>query len=65
MDVLYLTIFVSVALVVGFVIAFLYHSLKASGDPLRDSLLPFRKDHEKSATDTPSPSTQRNSHFHK
>ncbi len=53
MDVLYLTIFVSVALVVVFVGAFLYHSLRASGDPLRDSLLPFRKDQMKSPTDAP------------
>ncbi|HRJ72019.1 MAG TPA: hypothetical protein PLS03_07325 [Terrimicrobiaceae bacterium] len=44
MSVLYLTIFVSVVLVAIFVAGFLYHSLGASGDPLRDSLLPFRKD---------------------
>lgn len=44
MNVLYLTIFVSVVLVAIFVAGFLYHSLGASGDPLRDSLLPFRKD---------------------
>ncbi len=44
MNVLYLTIFVSVVLAAIFVAGFLYHSLGASGDPLRDSLLPFRKD---------------------
>lgn len=48
MDVLYLTIFVSVALAVVFLVGFLYHCLRGSGDPLRDSLLPFQKDSMKS-----------------
>lgn len=47
MDVLYLTIFLSIALVVIFVVGFLYHSLRSSGDPLRDSLLPFHRDQVK------------------
>ena len=50
MSVLYLTIFVSVALVVIFLVGFLYHCLRGSGDPLRDSLLPFQKDLMKPTT---------------
>lgn len=62
MEVLYLTIFVSVALVVVFVGAFLYHSLRASGDPLRDSLLPFRKDGMPSPSGPPDTTRQTGSH---
>lgn len=52
MEVLYLTIPLSAVLVGIFVGGFLYHMFRASGDPLRDSLLPFRKEH---TTDHPSP----------
>lgn len=44
MSVLYLTIFVSVMLVLFFVAGFLYHHDFSGGDPLRDSLLPFQKE---------------------
>lgn len=44
MSVLFLTIFVSLMLALFFVAGFLYHHDYASGDPLRDSLLPFRDD---------------------
>ena len=44
MNVLYLTIFVSVMLALFFVAAFLYHHDFSGGDPLRDSLLPFQKE---------------------
>lgn len=44
MNVLYLTIFVSVMLALFFVAGFLYHHDFSGGDPLRDSLLPFQKE---------------------
>ncbi len=44
MSVLYLTIFVSVMLALFFVGGFVYHHLHSGGDPLRDSLLPFKKE---------------------
>jgi hypothetical protein len=44
MSVLYLTIFVSVMLAVFFVAGFVYHHLCSGGDPMRDSLLPFKKE---------------------
>ncbi|MFZ4778498.1 MAG: hypothetical protein ACOYM3_24270 [Terrimicrobiaceae bacterium] len=44
MNVLYLTIFVSVMLVLFFIAGFLYHHDFSGGDPLRDSLLPFQKE---------------------
>ena len=44
MSVLNLTIFVSVMLAIFFVAGFVYHHLFSSGDPLRDSLLPFKKE---------------------
>jgi hypothetical protein len=50
MEVLTLTIPLSAALVVLFVGGFLYHTYRASGDPLRDSLLPFRRDKETPAS---------------
>jgi hypothetical protein len=42
MSVLYLTIFVSMMLVLFFVGAFFYHHDRSSGDPLSDELLPFK-----------------------
>lgn len=48
MNVLFLTIFISTALALFFVGAFLYHHDFSGGDSLRDSLLPFQK--EKSRT---------------
>ncbi len=44
MSVLYLTIFVSMMLALFFVAGFLYHHDFSGGDPLRDSLLPFKKE---------------------
>lgn len=44
MNVLFLTIFVSVMLALFFVGAFLYHHDFSGGDALRDSLLPFKKE---------------------
>lgn len=44
MNVLGLTIFVSLALVIFFIGAFLYHHDFSGGDPLRDSLLPFGRE---------------------
>jgi hypothetical protein len=44
MSVLYLTIFVSVMLVLFFVAGFIYHHDFSGGDPMRDSLLPFQKE---------------------
>lgn len=44
MSVLYLTIFLSAMLVLFFVAGFLYHHDFSSGDPMRDSLLPFQKE---------------------
>jgi len=44
MSVLYLTIFVSTALALFFVGAFLYHHDFSGGDSMRDSLLPFEKE---------------------
>ncbi len=44
MSVLYLTIFVSVMLAVFFVAGFVYHHNFSGGDPMRDSLLPFKKE---------------------
>jgi hypothetical protein len=44
MNVLYLTIFVSVMLALFFVAGFIYHHDFSGGDPLRDSLLPFQKE---------------------
>ncbi len=44
MNVLYLTIFVSVMLAIFFVAGFLYHHDYSGGDPMRDSLLPFQKE---------------------
>ncbi len=41
MNVLFLTVFLSVLLAAFFVGGFLYHLDRASGDPRRDSLLPF------------------------
>ncbi len=41
MNVLYLTIFISLLLALFFVAGFLYHCLRGSGDANRDSLLPF------------------------
>ena len=47
MSVLHLTIFVSVLLALFFVAGFVYHHLHSGGDPLRDSLLPFKKEKNK------------------
>ncbi|MFZ4599115.1 MAG: hypothetical protein ACOYNN_10750 [Terrimicrobiaceae bacterium] len=44
MNVLYLTVFVSVMLALFFVAGFLYHHDFSGGDPFRDSLLPFQKE---------------------
>lgn len=44
MSVLNLTIFVSVMLALFFVAGFVYHHLFSGGDPMRDSLLPFKKE---------------------
>jgi hypothetical protein len=44
MNVLFLTIFISTALALFFVGAFLYHHDFSGGDALRDSLLPFNKE---------------------
>ena len=44
MNVLILTIFVSMMLALFFVGAFLYHHDFSGGDPMRDSLLPFKKE---------------------
>ena len=44
MSVLNLTIFVSVMLAIFFVAGFVYHHLFSGGDPMRDSLLPFKKE---------------------
>lgn len=44
MGVLYLTIFVSLMLAIYFVASFLYHHDFSGGDPLRDSMLPFKKE---------------------
>jgi len=55
MNVLFVTVFVSVMLALFFVAAFLYHHDYSGGDPRRDSLLPFQK--EKNATDRASAMT--------
>lgn len=44
MSVLYLTIFISLMLALFFAAGFLYHHDFSGGDPLRDSLLPFRQE---------------------
>jgi hypothetical protein len=44
MNVLFVTIFVSMMLALFFVGAFLYHHDFSGGDALRDSLLPFKKE---------------------
>ena len=44
MNVLFVTIFVSVMLALFFVAGFLYHHDYSGGDPRRDSLLPFQKE---------------------
>ncbi len=44
MNVLGVTIFVSMMLALFFAAAFLYHHDFSGGDTLRDSLLPFRKE---------------------
>lgn len=44
MNVLVLTIFVSMMLAAFFVGAFLYHHDYSGGDAMRDSLLPFKKE---------------------
>ena len=44
MSVLFLTVFVSLALALFFVGAFLYHHDFSGGDATRDSLLPFREE---------------------
>lgn len=44
MSVLSLTIFVSTLLVLFFVAGFVYHHHVSGGDPMRDSLLPFKKE---------------------
>lgn len=49
MNVLILTIFVSMMLALFFVGAFLYHHDFSGGDPMRDSLLPFKKEKQKKA----------------
>lgn len=48
MGVLYLTVFLSLVLALFFVAGFLYHHDFSGGDPLRDSLLPFRKENDES-----------------
>ncbi len=52
MNVLFLTIFISSALALFFVGAFLYHHDFSGGDAMRDSLLPFAKEKRK---EPPSP----------
>jgi len=47
MNVLFLTIFISSALALFFVGAFLYHHDFSGGDAMRDSLLPFGKEKRK------------------
>lgn len=47
MSVLFLTVFVSLALALFFVGAFLYHHDFSGGDAMRDSLLPFRDEQDK------------------
>lgn len=42
MSVLYLTVFVSLMLALFFAAAFLYHHDFSGGDPMSDSLLPFK-----------------------
>lgn len=42
MSVLYLTIFVSLMLALFFAAGFLYHHDFSGGDPMSDSLLPFK-----------------------
>lgn len=59
MSVLGVTIFISVALALFFVGAFLYHHDFSGGDTLRDSLLPFQK--EESSTPDRSDSTNHRS----
>lgn len=44
MNVLFLTIFVSMMLALFFVAGFLYHHDYSGGDAMRDSLLPFQKE---------------------
>lgn len=48
MNVLFLTIFLSTALALFFVGAFLYHHDFSGGDGRRDSLLPFGKEKPRS-----------------
>ena len=57
MNVLSVTIFVSMMLALFFVAAFLYHHDFSGGDSLRDSLLPFKKEKtsKPSAPDTHPP----------
>jgi hypothetical protein len=61
MNVLFLTIFISTALALFFVGAFLYHHDFSGGDAMRDSLLPFNKEKspapaaEKTAGETKTP----------
>ncbi|MDX2081231.1 MAG: hypothetical protein SFU53_10630 [Terrimicrobiaceae bacterium] len=61
MNVLAVTIFVSMMLALFFVAAFLYHHDFSGGDSLRDSLLPFRKEKTKPATDHEPTATNRRS----
>jgi hypothetical protein len=57
MSVLYLTIFVSTMLALFFVAGFVYHHHYSGGDPMRDSLLPFKKEKNQPApTKAPSDS---------
>lgn len=49
MNVLAVTIFVSMMLVLFFVAGFLYHHDFSGGDSLRDSLLPFKSEKPASA----------------
>lgn len=44
MNVLFLTVFVSIMLALFFVAGFLYHHDYSGGDPRRDSLLPFQNE---------------------
>ena len=60
MNVLYLTIFVSVMLALFFVAGFLYHHDFSGGDPLRDSLLPFQKEKRPPAAGAPNDHEDKN-----
>ena len=53
MSVLSLTIFVSTLLVLFFVAGFVYHHHVSGGDPMRDSLLPFKKEKTTSKASSP------------